>query len=338
MRANGTSATSLSPPQLLDVCHVGVVLRVVLGVQGLLALGLMLTTPDFQSWMQALAMGTMITLPAVLAWLLLACGLSGLLSRVGLALQALLLCGLGAACALLSWQLLVWTSFEPASHWRLLALALTGACVAGTVLAWLRQRARQQMPADTVAHLAELQSRIRPHFLFNTLNSAIALVQLDPQRAEGVLEDLSELFRVALEDKGSATSLTQEVELARRYLDIERIRFGDHRLRVSWVLDPEAGNARVPPLLLQPLVENAVRHGVEPNDEGGSVEIRSTRRGGEVEILVSNSVGAASRIAGHGLALDNLRRRLMLMHDVASRFEIAQANEGKFVVRILVPL
>jgi len=330
MRAHGTS-----DPQLLDVCHVGVVLRVVLGVQGLLALGLMLITPDVQAWMQAMAMGTLVTLPAVLAWLLLACGLKSLLARSGLAVQALLLCGLGAACALLSWQLLALTSFEPARGWRLLGLALAGAAAAGAVLAWLRQRERQQLPADTQAQLAELQSRIRPHFLFNTLNSAIALVQVDPQRAEGVLEDLSELFRVALEDTGAAVSLKQEVALAQRYLEIESIRFGD-RLRVTWQLDETAGAARVPPLLLQPLVENAVRHGVEPNDEGGSVEIQTRLKGGEVELLVSNSVGAASRIAGHGLALDNLRRRLMLMHDVAARFEV-QPGDRKFTVRILVP-
>ena len=334
MRAHGTSV-----PQLLDVCHVGVVLRVVLGVQGVLALGLMLITSGAQAWLQALALGTMVALPAVLAWLLLACGLKNLLARVGLALQALLLCSLGAACALLSGQLLALISVEaigPSGDWRLLGLALTGACAAGAVLAWLRQRVRQQLPADALAQLAELQSRIRPHFLFNTLNSAIALVRVDPQRAEGVLEDLSELFRVALEDNGAATSLAQEIELARRYLEIERIRFGE-RLRVSWQLDADAGSARVPPLLLQPLVENAVRHGVEPNDEGGTVVIHTSLRGGEVEILVSNSVGAASRIAGHGLALDNLRRRLVLMHDVAARFELQQ-GEGRFAVRIMVPL
>ncbi len=331
MPANGTSAA----PQLLDVCHVGVVLRVVLGVQGLLALGLLLVTPDPQAWAQAVATGTMVTLPASLAWLLLACGLKALLARVGMALQAVLLCGLGAACALLSWQLMALALFEPASGWRLLGLALAGACVAGAVLAWLRQRARQQPRADAVARLAELQARIRPHFLFNTLNTAITLVQLDPQRAENMLEDLSELFRVALADDGAAVTLAQEVELARRYLEIEQVRFGD-RLRLNWQLDPGAGSARVPPLLLQPLVENAVRHGVEPNAAGGEVQISTVLSGSEVEIRISNSVAAPTRVPGHGLALDNVRQRLLLMHDVAARFELP-AEPGRFTVRIHLP-
>jgi len=332
MRANGTSATS---PQLLDVCHVGVVLRVVLGVEGLLALGLMLITPDLQSWMAALSMGMLISLPAVLAWLLLVCGLKALLARQRPGVQALLLCGLGAVCSLLSAELLSLTSFESLSRWRLAGMALVGACAAGAVFAWLRQRARLQLPSDAMARLAELQSRIRPHFLFNTLNSAIALVRADPQRAETLLEDLCELFRVALEDDGAAVTLAQEVELARRYLEIEQVRFGE-RLRLNWQLDPAANAARVPPLLLQPLVENAVRHGVEPNAEGGEVEISTQVHGSEVEIRVSNSVAAPTRIPGHGLALDNVRQRLLLMHDVAARFELP-AVPGRFTVRIHLP-
>ncbi|MBV8500564.1 MAG: histidine kinase [Paucibacter sp.] len=330
MRAHGTS-------DLLDVCHVGVVLRVLLGVQGLLALVLLLNTRDAQAWMQAVALDTVVTLPATLTWLLLACGLKSVLARSSPAGQAVFLCSLGAACALFSGELLVaLMGADPAGLWRQLSLALAGAVGAGAVLAWLRLRARQQMSADALAKLVELQARIRPHFLLNTLNSAIALVQEDPKRAQRLLEDLSELYRAVIEDQGAVVSLAQEIELARRYLEIERVRFGE-RMRVSWVLDSEAGAARVPPLLLQPLVENAVRHGVEPNDDGGSVEIRTRCKGGEVEILVSNSVRAPRRFAGDGLTLDNVRRRLMLRHDVAARFEL-HPGKHRFSVRIMVPL
>ena len=199
-------------------------------------------------------------------------------------------------------------------------------------------RERAQAPADALARLVELQSRIRPHFLFNTLNTAIALVRVDPNRAEEVLEDLAELFRVALADAGPTAEgvrLDQEVELARRYLAIEQLRFGD-RLRVHWQLDPHAAEARVPPLLLQPLVENAVRHGVEPNDGGGDVDIVTRARGSEIEIRVVNTVGLPTRGKGHGLALRNVRQRLRLMHDVAARLE-AGPGEGRFVVRIVMP-
>ena len=158
------------------------------------------------------------------------------------------------------------------------------------MLAWLKLRERTQRPANALAQLVELQSRIRPHFLFNTLNSAIALVQIDPARAESVLEDLAELFRVALADASASVSLEEEIDLARRYLAIEQIRFGK-RLRITWRLDPAAKRARVPPLLLQPLVENAVRHGVEPNEEGGELEIITNQKGSEVEIRITNTVG-----------------------------------------------
>ena len=130
---------------------------------------------------------------------------------------------------------------------------------------------------------------VRPHFLFNTLNTALTLVRLDPAKAEGVLEDLAELFRVAIGDTAESVSLAEEVELAQRYLDIEQIRFGS-RLHVSWELDPEAGSARVPPLLLQPLVENAVRHGVEPSPEGGVIRIRTKVKVGRAVLSIANSV------------------------------------------------
>ncbi|MFY7866037.1 sensor histidine kinase [Roseateles sp.] len=321
--------------RVFDVCHVGLVLRAVLGVQGLLALGLALAVKSFAQWMQAMAVSTVVSLSALLLWLLLVCAAKRVLARLAEPWQGLLLMGLGSLCALLGWQLLNLASQEPTGAFRWVSLGLAGAATAGLLWAWLKQRQRLQRPADAMAQLVELQARIRPHFLFNTLNSAIALVRLDPQKAEGLLEDLSELFRVALADSSTVVSLDEEIELARRYLDIEQIRFGE-RLRIHWQLDAAAGDARVPPLLLQPLVENAVRHGVEPNDGGGDLQIRTRRIGSEVEILVLNSVGLPARTTGHGLALRNVRQRLRLMHDVAARFELS-LDEGQFSARIVLP-
>ena len=208
--------------------------------------------------------------------------------------------------------------------------------MAGALYLWLRLRAKAQVPADTTAQLAELQSRIRPHFLFNTLNTALSLVRHDPLRAEGVLEDLAELFRVALTDHGEAVTLDEEVELARRYLAIEQIRFVK-RLRIAWEIDPDAGGAKVPPLLLQPLVENAVRHGVEPAAEGGMIRIRTQIMLGRAVVSIANTVSDADANPGHGIALANVRERLRLMHDVASQFD-AQLERGVFRVQIVVPL
>ena len=334
--ASAAVACLFDPERVFDVCHVGLVLRAVLGVQGLLALGLALASRDLAQWMQALASGTVVTLSAVLFWLLLVCGARRQLGRLPEPWQWGLLLSLGGLAASLGWQLLNLTTDEGGNTFRRVSIALSGVASAALLLAWLKLRERSQRPADALAQLALLQSRIRPHFLFNTLNSAIALVRLDPNKAEGLLEDLSELFRVALADAGSVVSLDQEVELARRYLAIEQIRFGD-RLRIDWQLDPAAAQARVPPLLLQPLVENAVRHGVEPNEAGGDVEIRTRRRGSEVEIRVVNTVGLPARTSGHGLALQNVRQRLRLMHDVAARFDL-NIEPQRFTVTIILPV
>jgi two-component system sensor histidine kinase AlgZ len=168
------------------------------------------------------------------------------------------------------------------------------------------------------------------------LNTALALVRLDPARAEGVLEDLAELFRVAISDSGESVSLAEEVVLAQRYLAIEQIRFGE-RLKLSWELDPEAGVARVPPLLLQPLVENAVRHGIEPAAEGGTIRVRTRVKGGRVQLTIVNSVPEAPSRPGNGIALRNVRERLRLMHDVAAQFEVHRENTF-YRVQIGIPL
>ena len=195
------------------------------------------------------------------------------------------------------------------AHW--LASALAGAGLAAALFQWLRLRAQATLPAETAARLAELQSRIRPHFLFNTLNTALTLVRLDPVRAEGLLEDLAELFRVALTETGTEVTLDEEVELARRYLAIEQIRFGE-RLKVSWELDEAAGAARVPPLLLQPLVENAVRHGVEPSAEGGAIRVRTRVTLGRAVVSIVNTVPEAGSRPGNGMALHNVREPVAL--------------------------
>jgi two-component system sensor histidine kinase AlgZ len=216
-----------------------------------------------------------------------------------------------------------------------LASACAGALLSGVMVIVLVLRAKGRMPAETTAQLAELQARIRPHFLFNSLNSAIALVRENPRKAESLLEDLSELFRHALVNKGESATLSEEVQLARHYLDIEQIRFGE-RLRVEWALDPAAGSARVPALFLQPLVENAVKHGVEPSPTGADVKVSTQKRGSVVVIKVTNTVPAGQGRPGHGVAQDNVRDRLRLLHDVQAQFQTALID-GLYQVRMEVP-
>jgi two-component system sensor histidine kinase AlgZ len=284
--------------------------------------------------------GSSIALPAVLAWLIVVCASKRPLGNAPVAAQWSALAGFGALSAYGAAQLMAALLPDPSAA-GLGALtgpgpALAGAAMAAAIFQWLRLRAQATLPAETTARLAELQSRIRPHFLFNTLNTALTLVRLDPTKAEGVLEDLAELFRVAISESAESVSLGEEVDLARRYLDIEQIRFGN-RLHVNWELDPQAASARVPPLLLQPLVENAVRHGVEPSPEGGVIRVRTRVKLGRAVVSITNSVPREPSQPGHGMALRNVRERLRLMHDVAAQFE-SRREEDVYRVQIVVPL
>ncbi|MET0382034.1 MAG: histidine kinase, partial [Burkholderiaceae bacterium] len=216
------------------------------------------------------------------------------------------------------------------------AIVGAGALMGTVVYHWLELRLRATLPLATEAGLIELQSRVQPHFLFNTLNTAIALVRVDPGRAEEVLENLAELFRAALGALEGESTLGEEIRLARMYLAIEGMRFGK-RLEVEWDVDDAVTGARVPPLLLQPLVENAVRHGVEPNDAGGSLQIRARARNGRAWVQLINTVGGAAP-PGHGIGLASAGARLRLMHDLRAEFQAGPAADGHYRVHLAVPL
>jgi two-component system sensor histidine kinase AlgZ len=264
------------------------------------------------------------------------CALKVVLSRVAPWQRAAVALLLGGVMAVAGWSLLLPLGMVDANPWPTFTSALVGAAFASLVWAWLDQRARIAKPADASARLAELQSRIRPHFLFNALNTAVALVQIDPERAENVLEDLSQLFRVALAEVGSSVTLAEEIDLAKRYLAIEQVRFGE-RLAVSWDVDAATSQARVPPLVLQPLVENAVRHGIETSLSGGTVRVRAKVRHGSATVVISNSLPDTPGQPGAGIALANVRERLSLLHDFGASLETWR-SDGQFHARVMVPL
>jgi two-component system sensor histidine kinase AlgZ len=336
-----SSKTTVAPTLLeFELCHVGVVLRAVLGVQGLVALVVLLLVQSGAEWLMRYLVASFVTVPALLLWLACVCALKLRLAAWKRPRVRLMLPLLGAFCAWLPWLLGLQLDralggIEGGGLLRGLAVAACGALAAWALQEWLWLRAGAQAPTGLQARWMELQSRIRPHFLFNTLNTAVALVRVDPRQAEQVLEDLAELFRAALAAPDWTSSLGDEILLARRYLDIEQLRFGP-RLRLDWQLDPACNSARLPPLLLQPLVENAVRYGVEPNEAGGDVMVRTRLlRSGEVELLVRNTLGAAVA-GGNGLALGNVRERLRLLHDVTARLTL-EPEPQRFSVRVVFP-
>ena len=329
------------PILVFDACHLGVILRAVLGMACVLALAALYASDSASNWLLQMAWLTSGGLPAALLWLLMACSLKRVLHLRPRAQQYALGVLLGMLAGLYATFMLALTAEMRPAHW--LANSLSGGLLAAVLVRYLFLRAEGQTPAETAAQLAVLQARIRPHFLFNALNSAVALVRDEPQKAESLLEDLSDLFRAALQDPRSTITLQEEVELAQRYLNIEQIRFGE-RLVVHWEIAPETLQVCLPPLLLQPLVENAVKHGVEPSEIGAKVTITAHIHQKKYLLLrVTNTLSSSSSCAtatrtrrGQGMALANIERRLLLLHDVQAKFQAVQ-KEDLFEVEISLP-
>ncbi len=332
--APAAAEPATAPVLVFDACQTGVVLWAVLFVEVCAGVSMVFLANDPLDWVLRMALVTGGAMPATVAWLLLACISKRLLARLADPAQYALAITLGGVAGVYGCATLAWTGLLAAPPW--VASVCSGILLSSILVAALVWRGKGRLPAHTSARLAELQSRIRPHFLFNTLNSAIALVRAEPAKAEALLEDLSDLFREALKDSGEPVRLAAEIELAKRYLDIEHVRFGE-RLRVQWALDTAADDAKLPPLLMQPLVENAVRHGVEPSPQGADVRISTQRRGTMVVIKVTNTVPSGQGEQGQGLALRNVRDRLALLHDVQGQFR-SGLKDGMYQVRIEVPL
>jgi two-component system sensor histidine kinase AlgZ len=231
----------------------------------------------------------------------------------------------------------------PTGGWGVFTLQATLMALTVGVLAFAafqaQWRARQLAVRAKQAEVDALQARIRPHFLFNTLNTGIALVHARPEATERLLLDLSDLFRAAIAGR-ERVSLAEELSLTRRYLEIERLRFGD-RLQVLWNVpddDPRLDEIDIPPLSIQPLVENAIKHGIEPARAGGTVSILLRRSPDTVVIEVRNPVVAdTAASAGHGIGLNAVRSRLQLFTHGEGGVATSVAD-GEHVATLTLPL
>ena len=195
---------------------------------------------------------------------------------------------------------------------------------------------RARVRAEGKARFEALQARIRPHFLFNSMNTIVSLIRTRPASAERAVEDLSDLFRAALGADNAASTLGSELELVRTYLDIEQLRLGD-RLQVEFAVDQLPTGLPVPALLLQPLVENAIYHGIEQLG-GGTISVRGSRAEGLVRIEIRNPrPPAGERGPGrHGLALANTRSRIEYHFGQRGDLEI-DAGADYFTCRVTLP-
>ena len=190
--------------------------------------------------------------------------------------------------------------------------------------------------AQAESRLQSLQARIRPHFLFNSLNTIASLTRSQPEQAEYAVLDLADLFRLTLKNDTMVT-LSEELELSRGYLKLEQLRLGE-RLQVCWqIAESLPLDARIPGLILQPLLENAVYHGVERSPDGGIISVSIDSNGRKLQICIENSVGLGNGHSGSGIALENIRRRLQLLYGERGHLT-TQASTSEFKAIIQIPI
>jgi len=197
---------------------------------------------------------------------------------------------------------------------------------------------RQQAIAEAQAHLQALQSRIHPHFLFNSMNTIASLTRTRPEVAEEAIHDLADLFRASLSSAKHRVTLGDELELARGYLRIEKQRLGE-RLQIEWDLDELPENAAMPQLILQPLLENAVYHGIEPSPKGGHIQITGRYRRNRINLSIRNTLppeDSPRHNSGNHMAIENIRQRLEGLFSGEAKLTMSEI-EGDYQVRIVFP-
>ena len=321
--------------ELPNFCHLGVNLRIALTVEAALVAGAVARASNATTFAAEFIELSAWAQPALLLTLLALCA-------AGRRLRSLpYRWGSGAALAIgVSVPVLVFLWFNPLLSGMIdfspAGVAIFSLTVGVGLLSYFNLRARALSPAITEARLQALQARIRPHFLFNSLNAVLSLVRSDPRRAEHALENMADLFRALMNDARQLAPLEDEVALTRAYLELEQLRLGD-RLQVVWHIGKMPGDALIPPLVIQPLVENAVYHGIEPQPAGGEISLNIYRSADKVHIVVRNPIATdVSHHKGNRIALDNIRERLLLHFDLDAQLKLEPLG-AVYQVHIVIP-
>ncbi len=320
-------------PALPDLRNLGTILRIVLAVNAMTAVAALVREPQFDLWTAQWLDMTAVVEPHLILELAILYALAPWFSRAPALTGALVIAAVTVAIAL-GLSALMGRTESPLASVRHLMLAL---CMYGVLLFYFGLRAKALSPAIAESRLQALQARIRPHFLFNSINAVLSLVRSDPKRAETALLDMADLFRVLMRDNRDLVPIADEIELCRQYLELEKLRLTD-RLQVEWHLNNMPGDALVPPLVLQPLLENAVYHGIEPSSGPGVVSINIFCKGGDVHAILRNPYKAdgGRHHAGNKMALGNIRERLKLHFDAEGTLE-SRVREAAYEVHIRMP-
>ena len=326
--------------RLPNLHNVGIHLRILLIVNLLAVTAAILLSQDLSQFFAQLTELSVALQPILL------------LSLAGLYLAQPLLARLnywqGIVCILLIQLSITWMMVYLFNHYFLpdvlanpsassgLRACLLSSLITAIVLYYFNLQQRAYSPAIAEARLQALQARIRPHFLFNSINAVLSLIRSQPKRAETALEDMADLFRVLMADNRDLVPLAQEIALSRQYLALEKLRL-DERLSIDWQIDQMPPDAMIPPLILQPLLENAVYHGIEPLPNGGSISIQIFTKHHELSIVISNPyVAEKDHHSGNKMALKNIKERLRLHFDLESSLS-AHVKDQQYSVHIRIP-
>jgi two-component system sensor histidine kinase AlgZ len=347
-----------TPRELPDCCNLGVILYVLLVVNGISLIAVLLLSSTWQSGFFVFVEQSVLIETSCFSSLFVLCIARRFLWQWSVGAQRIACIAIPAAVtglvarflALGEWPVPTAVSID------VVQTMFTAGLFGFALQHYFSLRNRAFSPALAEARLQALQARIRPHFLFNSLNAALSLIRDSPRQAENTLQDLADLFRVLMQDARDTVSLEDEIVVCKQYLSIEKIRLGD-RLQVDWELqniDPVVlRTASIPSLLLQPLLENAVHYGVEPSVNPGIITVHLKRSMSLIEIVVRNSLPASELVGenetssnmefpslriggGNHMALGNIRERLALLYDVEAGLVISR-DKTSFEARLHFP-
>ncbi len=321
--------------RLPDMRNLGVNLRILIIFNTPLVLAAIALSNDFNQFFNLITATSVIAQPMLLLSLLLLYASYPILIKLRywqglLAMVCIILFTCSGVYELIS-QLLIFSELPTQTRVLFFALTLTA-----IILYYFNLHHRAYSPALIEARLQALQARIRPHFLFNSINAVLSLIRSQPKQAETALEDMADLFRVLMADNRDLVPLAQEIALCRQYLSLEKLRL-DERLNIQWQIDDMPPDALIPPLLLQPLIENAVYHGIEPLAAGGTIIIQIYTKRNEVHIVLSNPYHRQNiHQNGNKMALNNIKERLTLHFDLEASLKTTQ-SDTEYQVHITLP-
>ena len=324
------------PVTLPDFCNLGVMLRILVlaNLMGLTAA--LVRIPSLANLLGEVQQISLILQPALLLSLATLCLLKKPLHRLSYPLGVAVVLGVALGSVTVVHQLIVSRIFLVEGLGLLERYWLLALLVSGVLLAYFNMRSRILSPAIGEARLQALQARIRPHFLFNSINAVMSLVRTEPQRAERALQDMADLFRVLMRENRELVRLEDEVNLSWQYLELEALRLGE-RLQVAWHIDKMPKDAMVPPLILQPILENAVYHGIEPGSGVGEIAVNIFHSRDQVQLVIKNPyLKEGSHHAGNKMAMQNIRERLSLHFDAEARLK-CEVQGGFYLVQITIP-